>query len=64
MADIQQDPKFVLHASRQFGEWLAATGGSLVFTTYQAGKLFLLGTDARANVSLFERSFRAAWDWR
>ena len=35
--------QFALTSSRGFNEWLAASGGSLAFTTYQAGKLFLIG---------------------
>lgn len=48
---------FALSSSRYFPEWLAATGGSLAFTTYQAGKLFLLGVKPDGTLSVFERSF-------
>jgi hypothetical protein len=37
------DGKFSLSVSRQFAEWLGSVKASLAFTTYQAGKLFLLG---------------------
>lgn len=63
MADpvASQDPaqveKFALTTSRHFPEWLASTGGSLAFTTYQAGKLFLLGSQPDGRLSVFERSF-------
>lgn len=51
------EEKFVLSSSRHFPEWLAGTGGSLAFTTYQAGKLFLLGMKPDGTLSVFERSF-------
>jgi len=49
-----------LAPSRDFARWLAATGGSLAFTTYQAGKLFLIGTKRDGGLSVFERSFERA----
>lgn len=49
--------KFALTASRNFPEWLAATGSSIAFTTYQAGKLFLLGVKPDGRLSVFERTF-------
>ena len=52
-----QVEQFALTSSRGFPEWLAATGGSLAFTTYQAGKLFLIGTRPDGRLSIFERSF-------
>jgi len=54
------EERFALAASRRFASWLAGTGGSLAFTTYQAGKLFLLGTRADGRLSVFERSFARA----
>jgi uncharacterized protein (TIGR03032 family) len=51
-----QTPAFELTTSRQFPEWLAEQGGSLAFTTYQAGKLFFVGLGADG-LSLFERTF-------
>ena len=36
-------PKLELMGSRQFTAWLAEQRVSLAFTTYQAGKLLLLG---------------------
>ena len=53
----QIEEKFALTTSRHFPEWLAGTGGSLAFTTYQAGKLFLLGVKADGTLSVFERTF-------
>jgi hypothetical protein len=37
------EPKLELLPSRQFPAWLAEQNLSLAFTTYQTGKLFLVG---------------------
>jgi len=51
------EPRFAVHTSRHFSAWLAGLGGSLVaVTTYQAGKLLLLGTRPDGRLSVFERS--------
>lgn len=50
-------PPFEISASRQFTSWLAEQRLSLAFTTYQSGKLFLLGLNAEARLSVFERTF-------
>lgn len=57
--DRARTPAFELTSSRSFQPWLAGTGGSLAFTTYQAGKLFLIGTRAD-RFAIFERTFRRA----
>jgi uncharacterized protein (TIGR03032 family) len=58
MADAApREEKFALTSSRHFPQWLAGTGGSLAFTTYQAGKLFLLGVKPDGQLSVFERTF-------
>lgn len=58
MADAAKDnEKFALTASRHFPQWLAQSGGSLAFTTYQAGKVFFLGTRPDGRLSVFERTF-------
>lgn len=44
-------------ASRQFTAWLAEQRVSLAFTTYQTGKLFLVGLQPDGRLSLFERTF-------
>jgi uncharacterized protein (TIGR03032 family) len=49
--------KLRLTPSRQFPNWLAEQGVSLAFTTYQAGKLFLIGLNADGRLSIFERTF-------
>lgn len=48
---------FELTSSRQFPDWLVEQKLSLAFTTYQAGKLFLLGTKPDGKLSVFERTF-------
>ena len=54
---VKQEEKLALSTSRGFPQWLASTGGSLAFTTYQAGKLFLIGLRPDGHVSVFERTF-------
>ncbi|MCA9055283.1 MAG: TIGR03032 family protein [Planctomycetaceae bacterium] len=53
----QQKPAFELITSRQFPDWLAEQRLSIGFTTYQAGKLFLIGLREQGRVSVFERTF-------
>ena len=55
-ADGKEKPKLELLPSRQFPEWLAGVGASLAFTTYQAGKVFLIGSKEDRGLSVFERS--------
>ncbi len=50
-------PKFDFSASRQFVSWMDEQNLSLGFTTYQAGKLFLIGRRSRGRLSMFQRSF-------
>ena len=50
-------PQFELSASRQFNAWLVEQRLSLAFTTYQSGKLFLLGMKSDGQLSVFERSY-------
>ena len=47
----------MLTSSRHFPEWLAANRCSIAFTTYQAGKIFLLGVAGQDRLSVFERTF-------
>jgi uncharacterized protein (TIGR03032 family) len=49
-------PAFELQASRHIAGALAAAGASLAITTYQAGKLLLIGTAEGGRLSVFERS--------
>lgn len=46
-----------IHSSRGFVDWLAQEGVSLGCTTYQAGKLILLGRNAERKLSIVERTF-------
>ena len=48
---------FALTSSRDFPAWLARSRVSLAFTTYQAGKLFLIGLRSDERLSVFERNF-------
>ena len=50
-------PAFEISASRQFTNWMLEQKLSLSFTTYQAGKLFLLGLQPDHRLSVFERTF-------
>lgn len=52
-----QKEAFALTTSRGFEAWLARSGGSLAFTTYQAGKVFFLGLKADGKLAVFERTF-------
>ena len=53
-----ETPRFEMRPTRTFVPWLASTGSSIAFTTYQAGKIFLIGTNRETGrLSVFERSF-------
>jgi len=51
------EPWVEVTSSRQFPAWLAEMRLSLAFTTYQAGKLFLLGQHSDGRMSVNERTF-------
>ncbi len=53
----EKKPVFDVTTSRQFPAWLAERGGSLAFTTYQAGKVFFIGLGPEGRLSFFERTF-------
>ncbi len=57
MSNTETPEAFALSTSRGFESWLARSGGSLAFTTYQAGKLFFLGLKGDGKLAVFERSF-------
>lgn len=46
-----------LSASRQLISWMTEQAVSFAFTTYQVGKVFLVGVDPAQRLSLFERTF-------
>lgn len=50
-------PALEINGSRLFANWLASTGASLVLSTYQAGKIFMIGTKPDGSLSVFERTF-------
>jgi uncharacterized protein (TIGR03032 family) len=52
-----EDPWIEVTSTRQFPAWLAEQRIGLGFTTYQAGKLFLLGRHPDGRLSVFERTF-------
>ena len=56
-AEDLKPEKFALACSRHFPQWLAAAHCAIAFTTYQAGKLFLLGVSTDGHLSVFERTF-------
>jgi uncharacterized protein (TIGR03032 family) len=53
----REKPNFEIRASRQFVNWMAEQDLSLGFSTYQSGKVFLIGYNVQSKLSLFERSF-------
>ena len=53
----EAQPQLELIPSRQFTAWLAEQRVSLAFTTYQSGKLFLLGLQPNGRLAIFERTF-------
>lgn len=57
MAGETGEPKFRLTSSRNFAQWLGSIRSSIAITTYQAGKLFLLGLKPDGQLSVFERTF-------
>jgi uncharacterized protein (TIGR03032 family) len=46
--------------SRGLAGWLSANRLSLAITSYQSGRLYLVGSDAKGRVSFFERIFERA----
>jgi len=54
---MSEQPSFEITTSRNMLGWMANTGLSIAFTTYQTGKLFLLGVQPNGRLSVFERTF-------
>lgn len=50
-------PPYSVQASPGFAAWLHAAGVSLALTTYQIGKVFLIGAESEAALSVSERTF-------
>jgi hypothetical protein len=57
MEEEVQSPTLEINASRQFTSWLEEQQVSLVFTIYQAGKVFFIGLQPTGTCSIFERIF-------
>lgn len=57
MVEPVTKPPLEIQPSRHFLEWLAESGASLAFTTYQTNRLFLLGLKENGTLSVFERHF-------
>ena len=56
----QQANKPQLSPSPDFARWLSTTGGSLAFSTYQSGRLFLLGSHRDGSLYAQERTVGTA----
>ena len=56
-ADATSGPWVEVLASRGFADWLGRQQVSLAFSTYQTGKLFLLGRKPDGQLAVFERTF-------
>lgn len=55
-APAAEVPKLEINTSRQFNLWMAAERVSIALTTYQTGKVFLLGLQPNGRLSVFERT--------
>jgi len=59
-ANAPADPWVEVTGSPGFTTWLAEQNVSLAFSTYQSGKLFLVGRQPDARLAVFERTFNRA----
>ncbi len=55
--NLPATPQLEIAGSRNFAAWLREERASLAFTTYQSGKLFLIGVKPDGKLSIFERTF-------
>jgi hypothetical protein len=53
-----EEPWLEISASRNFSNWLARENISLAFSTYQAGKVFLLGRKQDGQIYIYERTLQ------
>ncbi len=60
VAEITKEPWVEVTGSPHLSSWLAQHQVSLAFTTYQTGKLFLLGRQPEGKLAVFERTFNRA----
>lgn len=56
-SELEVTKQLEINASRQFTSWMFEHKLSFLFTTYQTGKLFLIGLQPDGRLSVFERSF-------
>ncbi len=59
-AEATKEPWVGVTGSPHLSSWLAEQHVSLAFTTYQTGKLFLLGRQPGGRLAVFERTFNRA----
>src|SRR6185295_5565987 len=57
---VQATSPYAIDCSRNFCGWLSEQRISLAFTTYQAGKLFFVGSQPSGRPAVFERTFNRA----
>ena len=57
MPDSSSTNALTITTSTHFTQWLSDRYLSLAFSTYQAGKIFLVGLQPNGNLSVFERTF-------
>jgi len=60
MEQPTSQPKFEILTSRHFAGWLAEQRASIAFTTYQVGKIFIMGLNPDGKLHLTERTFNRA----
>jgi len=60
LTDATNEPWVEVTGSPHLSAWLAEQQVSLAFTTYQTGKLFLLGRHPEGRLAVFERTFNRA----
>ncbi len=60
MTTAPAPPVLRIDCSRHFLDWLEACDLSLALSTYETGKLFLIGRGEGGRLSIFERSFNRA----
>ncbi len=53
----KQEGKLEITTSRQWMSWMEEEKCSFAFSTYQAGKLFFVGSKSSGGLSVFERTF-------
>lgn len=54
---MTSEKKLEIETSRNFGSWLNAVNASIAFTTYQVGKVFMVGSKDDGKVKIVERTF-------